>query len=238
MAEMLVYSSILKEIEILKETSKKYIAYLSEEKWDYATFAKLSEVKTYLQRTNPVLDVIYMDVTQKASISMAEEIRKENTSAVILLIADATVSPLMYMKPSIMAASLLLRPFNVQTLNQTIKELLETFMKKDLEESEDVFVINNKDEKIRIPYNRICYFEAREKKIYLCMEDKEYGFYETIGNLEKELPDYFVRCHRSFVMNKKKLVKVYLSQNEIELEEEIFIPFSRSYRDAIKEMRG
>lgn len=238
MAFLMVYSSIEKELSALKEISRKYIAYLSEEKWEYATFRNLNEVKAYLEEKNPILDLVYADVTQAEAIPVIEVIRKKNTSAIILLIADATISPLVYMKPSIMAASLLLRPFDQIMLEGTVKELLETFIEKDKDNTEEVFIVDNRDEKIRIPYNRICYFEAREKKIYLCLEDKEYSFYDTMGNLEKELPEYFVRCHRSFIINNKKLVKVYLSQNEIELEDEIFVPFSRSYRDVVKEMRG
>lgn len=238
MAFLMVYSSVEKELSALKETSRKYIAYLSEEKWEYVTFRNLNELKVYLEKENPILDLVYADVTQRESISMIESIRKKNTSAIILLIADATISPLVYLKPSIMAASLLLRPFDQTMLEKTVKELLETFIEKDKDNTEEVFTVDNRDEKIRIPYNRIYYFEAREKKIYLCLEDKEYSFYDTMGNLEKELPEYFVRCHRSFIINNKKLVKVYLSQNELELENEVFVPFSRSYRNVVKEMRG
>lgn len=232
---MLMFSGQQKELLQLKVTSKNIIAYLSEEMWEMNTFQNVNDLDLYLE-TKPLLDVVYLDITIDNSITIAEHIRRTNEKAIILLIADETISPIKYMKPSIMAASLLLRPIYEQQMQKTIKEILSLFVKNTLDDTEEnSFWIDSREGKVKVPYNRISYFEAREKKIFLCLETKEYGFYETMNQLIETLPDYFIRCHRGYIVNTKKIEKVSLTNNEIELEDEIYIPISRSYRNAVKE---
>lgn len=236
MGFMVICNNSEKERGYLKEITKEKIAYVSEEMWDIKDYSQVEELKKYLE-SHPVINLAYIDVTMKSSIAIAERIRKENKQAVMLLIADTTISPMCYIKPSIMASSLLLRPLRKEQVNEVVKELVALVTDEKEENMEEIFVIENREERIKIPYERICYFEARAKKIFLCLENKEYGFYETMASLEEKLPEYFVRSHRSFIINSKKVEKIQLTQNEIVLKEGIYIPISRSYRPAIKELK-
>lgn len=76
--------------------------------------------------------------------------------------------------------------------------------------------------------------------MYLNTDTEEYAFYDTLDELTKRLSDGFIRCHRSFLVNKNKIEKVFLSQNRLVLEEDFEIPLSRSYKPALKEylMKG
>ncbi|MDO5551103.1 MAG: LytTR family DNA-binding domain-containing protein, partial [Lachnospiraceae bacterium] len=64
---------------------------------------------------------------------------------------------------------------------------------------------------------------------------EEFGFYETIENMEKQLPEFFCRCHRSYIVNMQKVKAVKPSLNVIELQDGITVPLSRSYKKTIKE---
>ena len=64
---------------------------------------------------------------------------------------------------------------------------------------------------------------------------EEYGCYETLDKVLQQLPDYFQRCHRSYVINMSHVKAVLFSQNKIEMTEGEEIPLSRSYRKQIKE---
>lgn len=236
MQTMVLCNSSKKENEYLKLVSKEQIAHCSEEMWNIEECINTLELDMFLE-TLPIIDIAYLDITLDGGIKAAEKVRSENKNAVLLLIADVNISPMEYMKPTIMAASLLLRPFNKEQVIRAVKEIISFVTDGTNENSEDIFTIESRDEKIKIPYHRICYFEAREKKIFVCLENKDYGFYETMSNLEIQLPDYFKRCHRSFIINTNKISKIKLSSSEIELENEIYIPISRSYRGAMKELR-
>ena len=96
-------------------------------------------------------------------------------------------------------------------------------------------VIEDREGKISVPYSKIYYLEVREKKIFVRLKDKEYSKYGTLENVLKELSDDFIRCHRSFAVNKHYIDRVKLSENAIYLEHNIMVPLSRSYKAELKE---
>ena len=234
MSCILICSKEEKERMQLKEVSKEFIAYTSDERLEIQSLETSHQLSTYLLE-KPLLDAAYLDVTIDGGILAAEKVSKENSTAALLIIADETISPIMYMKPAIMAASLLLRPITKGQADTAVKEILSLVFHK--EKTEEVFIIDNREGKVRVPYDRICYFEARDKKIFVCLESKEYGFYETMGKLEEQLPEHFLRCHRGFIVNTRKIEKVNLTKNEIVLVGQMAIPISRSYRNLVKEVK-
>ena len=70
------------------------------------------------------------------------------------------------------------------------------------------------------------------------MGKEEYEFYGSIENIMQMVPDYFVRCHRSFLINIKKVRKLSLSEGVIEMTMNTAVPLSRSYKKAVKEKLG
>jgi DNA-binding LytR/AlgR family response regulator len=189
-------------------------------------------LEQFLQGKN-LADIICIDVATKHGLDYAVRIRSAYPNSLILLVADVTMPPVLYMKPNIMAAALLLRPLCDEAVVQTIRQIFECFLTK---EDSDVFVIENREEKVRIPYRDIIYFEAREKKIYACTSSVEYGFYDTMDQLEGKLSNQFIRCHRSYLLNRKYLKKVKLSKNCVVLMNDIELPLSRSYKGMLKDM--
>ena len=104
-----------KEIEYLKEVSMENIARVSQQTWKIEEALELEPLKKMIaERTE--FDVMYLDVTMKNAITTAERIRKKNKDTIFLLIADTTISPMAYLKPSIHASSLLLRPLKANLL--------------------------------------------------------------------------------------------------------------------------
>ena len=180
-----------------------------------------------------LVDFICIDVTIRQGIYYAELMREHYPEAAIVLVADLTMSPVTYMKPSIMAAALLLKPLAVEPIRNTMDQLFEYFVDEITEE--DVFVVETKEDRQRIRYSSILYFEARAKKIYVCTADSEYGFYDTMEQLEKRLSDTFLRCHRSYIVNRQYIKKVMISRGIIMLQDNIEIPLSRSYKGVLKE---
>ena len=149
------------------------------------------------------------------------------------------LSPASYMKPSIMAGSLLLRPFRTEEIREAFSEAFGNFFKEDEEnEEENQFIIDNREGKWRIDLEHVYYFEAREKKLFLNDGVREIGFYDTLDNIRKKLPAWFVRCHRSFLINGRKIEKLLLGQNLVVLKDGWEIPVSRTYKKEIKEYVG
>ncbi|NBH71645.1 LytTR family transcriptional regulator [Clostridiaceae bacterium] len=236
MVSMMVYDPHTEELELMKTLIRKAAAVLTEEKWQMDFFARREQVAQFL-KDRPLLDMLCYDVSPKGSIEDLERIREIYQNALLLLIADAAMSPMEYIRPTILASSLLLRPVSPGQAQDQITDLVERFVNQTSDGKEESLVIEAREGKTYVPLSQIYYFEAREKRIYVRLKKKELAFYETMENLEQRLPEQFVRCHRSFIVSKKRIRKVMLSKNLIELEQGMEIPLSRSYKSAFKEQK-
>lgn len=234
MISMLIYDRVKKELERLKEAAKDQAAHLSGEYWNIMLAQTLKEVGEQ-EETTALLDTACMDITGEGDLTCVKEMRKRYQEMFLMIIADTSISPMSYVRPGIMASSLLLRPFEEQEVKQVMREFIEGYLER-FETGAGSFVVESKEGKLHIPYDKIYYFEAREKKLYIQTDREEYGFYGTIDKLGEELPQHFMRCHRSFIVNIRKIEKVVLSQNIIYLSEGRDVPLSRSYKAALKEL--
>lgn len=235
MISMLIYDRNEKEGKLLKQYTKDSVALLSEEEMKIVSCLKEDEVKEFLQAKG-LMDAAVFDVTDKSGVETAKEMRKAYEMAEMMVLSDSSISPMEYLTPSIRAASLLLRPFRQEEAKNVIKEFFHAVLKqRDDLEPEKVLVVENRQGKIPIPYSNIYYLEVREKKVFIRLKEKEYSKYETLDNMSMELPEQFLRCHRSFVVNADYIDSVKLSENMIYLRDGICVPLSRSYKGVIKE---
>ncbi len=237
MVSMLAYSSNAKELQTIKYQTEDLAAYLSEEKWETFGFSSLEELKKFFD-TQPLVNMACYDVTAKGSIDYLGTIRKSYKDTLLMLIADNSLSPMEYVRPDILASSLILRPFTVEDLRSKLKDMVKGFISDVQEgEAEDAFILDTREGKTRIPYNQIYYMEARDKKIFVRLQNSEMAFYDTIEELEEKLPGTFIRCHRSFLVNQMFIEKIMLSQSEILLSHGISVPLSRSYKPKFKSFK-
>lgn len=235
MIEMMIFSVRNAEVQAIFKRSRELAALLTEEKWEFHCFAAEKDMERFAKE-EPMLDMICMDISGENSLAAVQKLRKKNRHAYIILIASSKISPARYMRPSIMAGSLMLRPLDNGQIQEVMEEAFREFtarFQKDQEEPR--FVIDNREGRWVVDYEQIWFFEAREKKVFLNTDTREIAFYDTMENLTKSLPDYFLRCHRSFVINGNKLEKLLLGQNLAVLEKGWEIPISRSYKPALKE---
>lgn len=236
MISMLMYSSSVEELHLIREMTENLAAYLSEEKWEMFSYSSLPEVLGFFERQS-LVDMACYDVTAKGSLDCLGRIRKGHKDMFLMLVADATLSPMEYVRPDILASSLILRPFTRAALRDKLADMIRDYLLRTEEDhGEEAFVVATREGKIRIPYGRICYMEARDKKIYVRLRDREIAFYGTLEELEEKLPDIFLRCHRGFLVNRTYVEKVMLSQNVIRLSHGMSVPLSRSYKPRFKEL--
>ena len=234
----MAYSKIERDIEELSLIAKDVIAGISEDYWKIEKISSLRKLQEYLLE-KPLIHLLIYDICDRKSLEFLADIRKIYTHTLIMLLADASVSPMEYIRPDLRVSSLLLRPWvkaqAYDVLHSFFSEYMTSFeaAKRD---GIDAFVIETREGRISIPYEQIYFFEAREKKIYVCVGKEEYGFYSSIEKISDVLPGYFVRCHRGFIVNTKKIRKIMLSQNIICLSDDFDVPLSRSYKAALKGM--
>lgn len=237
MVSMLTYTGNADEIPVIRELAKNLAAHLSEDKWELSCFSSLKELQYFLEK-QPLIDMTCYDVTVEGSLTCLGQIRNRYKDMLLMLIADRTLSPMEYVRPDILASGLILRPFTREMLQEKLKDMmLEHLTKTEKPNVEEAFVLSGREGKTRVPYRQIYYFEARSKKLYLRLLDREIAFYGTIEELEEKLPEVFIRCHRSFLVNRSHIERILLSQNELVLSHGISVPLSRSYKPYFREFR-
>ncbi len=238
MVSVLLNSASSKELNYIESFTRHLASRVSEEGWEYHVFRSMREVLSFLE-DSPLLDIACVDLTLEGGLDGAKNVRKLSQNTFILVIADKNISPMTYISPEIMACGLLLRPFDSNQLKEVVTKTVKTYFKKYFEsesKTEEVFVVETKEGKQLIPYDRISCFEARDKKIFAVTDSTEYSFYDTMENLEGELPRQFVRSHRGFIVNVDRVVRVRLSQNTVVLDDGSEVPLSRSYKSKFKDI--
>ena len=235
MISMVIYSEDSADNIKIKKIVEDVIPVISEQKWDIKYYETLRRVERYLL-VNKEINLLIFDITAPKAIIMLEELRRRYEDTFLLIIADTNISPMMYMKPNIRATSLILRPIEQVEMKDVIKAFLIDFIEKhESEDKEHIFKIESKGEVKYIPYESIYYFEARKRKIYLRTLTEEYIFSSTVDSLEQMLGEQFIRCHRSFIVNSRKIVSIVLSENIIKLTNDIIVPLSRGYKSSVKQ---
>lgn len=234
---MITHLALLKkkaEYEQLLKVIQKYAAIYTDEMWSYLYAQSVSGAEALLA-AEPVLDFISWDVTVKDALTALEKMRSFHRDAFLMVVADISVSPMAYLKPGIFPGALLMKPVNRQDLEQVMRDLFEVLTKRFDCGQADTFLVETREGKQYIPLGQIDYFEAKEKKVFVRTKSCEYGFYDALEALEDRLPAGFVRCHRSYIVNMKRARNLNLSEHVIVMADDVEVPFSRSYRKALKE---
>lgn len=115
----------------------------------------------------------------------------------------------------------------VQQLIKNNREL--EVMKEESKKLEKPFIeLTSNRKQVRIPYDEILYIESLADYIKVhSTENREITSKERISVLAETLPEYFVRIHRSFIVNRQKVTG--FNNNEIEMGETV-LTIGRSYK--------
>ena len=234
MITFMALSAKAADYEIIKVAIKKRAAVYTEEKWECLCFKTVDEAEKFLEK-EPVIEWIGWDVTLGGAQKALEQLRGRYKEAFLMIIADTTISPMVYLKPQIAPGALLLKPIEHDNTEEVIQNIFEVFVNRFEEGISESFLVETREGKQYIPMRQIDYFEAKEKKVFIRTKSREYGFYDTLDALQERLPKEFLRCHRSYIINMARVKMLHTVQNMVQMEDDITVPFSRSYRKVLKE---
>ncbi len=179
--------------------------------------------------------VLVCDVAARGVLPVLEQLRRENPSLRLIAVADGSVSPMAYIRPSIQPVALMLRPLKAELIHSTLTDVLRLLPSgAETEQEKGFFTVELRGHLQRFSYREILYFEARNKRLILHLRRKEIPFVGTLEKLEGELPSGFLRTHKSFIINTETIVEIQYGQNQVILEGNVAVPLSRSYKSKVK----
>ena len=191
-------------------------------------------LKPYLEQNNG-LDCLVCDVTAERILPILEHLRRLNPEMRLVLVADDTVPPVRYIRPSILPTALLWRPVNREEARQVLGEVYAALtVRPEQEEQEQCFAVEMRGGRRFFSYGDILFFESRDKRIYLHSQREEIPFFDTLEGLSERLPDCFIRVHKSFIVNRTRIGEIQFGQSYLVLEGGMTIPVSRTYKARLK----
>ena len=141
------------------------------------------------------------------------------------------------------AVDYLLKPFGLDDFRRAANRLKDRISpdggsasvaipQEDAEEDDDTLFVKTDYRVIKIAISNIRYVEAMSEylKIYLTNQPKPIITLYSMKKMEERLPDYFMRIHRSYIINLKQIQEV--NKNRIIMDSETYLPIGDNYREA------
>ena len=233
MISAILYDTDNTERESLLESIRDIIALCSSDESRIMRCGNLEELE-YALSVCEINDFCCTEFSDTDGEGVANAIRRKYPDTELMLLVNNDVSPGKYIRPGIKPSSVLIRPYSESEMKETISDFISSAIGKV--DTKDFFVIENRDGILKIPYDSIAYIEANSKRVFVRIQKEEYGLYDTLDSIQDNLPDYFVRCHRSYIVNLKMIIEYVATQNVLRLSNGLIVPVSRSYKNRIKEI--
>ena len=136
----------------------------------------------------------------------------------------------------------LIKPFEKESLQAAIEIAMIRFQKpkpnsvnEDFSQADqlinDAIYLKSEGMLTKVDVNDISYVEVQDKHCLIGLPEKIISVRMTMGNIEEKLKNWsFMRVHRSFLVNIKKVANIALSESIIYLGQ-YKVPLSRSYKE-------
>lgn len=120
----------------------------------------------------------------------------------------------------------LLKPISFERFSKSTLKAQEHFQIKDSGISH--FFVKSSGQQNRINFDDISFIESIKDYVNIKTENQEHIVLETLKSLENQLPDHFLRVHKSFIINLNKIQTI--DGKNIQLVSEKIIPIGETYK--------
>lgn len=158
------------------------------------------------------VDVLVLDINLKSTISgfdIADSVRKKNKDAYIIFLTGHLEYALVAYRYK--TFDYISKPVCDERLEETVLRLIE-----DRKKTVSKFIKINNSTVIKL--DDINYIKKDGMKLIFCTASKEYEIYSSFLKIQDCLPDNFVRCHKSYIVNINKVANLTTSENLILFE--------------------
>jgi len=146
------------------------------------------------------------------------------------------------------AVDYLLKPFGMQDFQRaalrlkerlgesgaTVQETPAGAVTTTNTQNDDTLFLKTEYRIVKVSISDIRYVEAMSEylKVYLASESKPIVTLLSMKKMEERLPDYFMRIHRSYIINLTKIQEV--NKNRVIMDSETYLPVGDMYKEAFQ----
>lgn len=159
--------------------------------------------------------IYFLDIDlscDKSGFDLAKEIRRIDARGFVVFITTHGELAFETFKYQIEAMDYILKDEPEQVgsrIQQCLTSINERMLADDRDET-GFFTIRQMDEIKYVKIEDILYFEtsSAKHKVILVTAHTYLEFFDNLKNIEKQVGGWFIRCHRSFLINKRHIISV------------------------------
>lgn len=222
--------AICEDSEIFVEIIKKNIETILKVPYELRPFLSGKEFITSLPEIGCPYDIVFLDISlgedTVSGIELGQMINGENPRTQLIFISQ-------YLEYASDVYSTKHTYFIYKNrLNEYLPTALDAALKNLQTDEEQYLIIKIKRSHLRIPVNDILYLERNLRETTVHTRTETYTVRDKLNVLQQQLPEFFVCCHRSFLVNLHAVSK--LQHTEITLNTGQQIPVSRAHYEDVK----
>ncbi len=133
------------------------------------------------------------------------------------------------------AVDYLLKPFGLQDFQRAANRLAERLELRSERLEDDTIFLKTEYRIVKVSISDIRYVEAMSEylKVYLESEPKPIITLLSMKKMEERLPSYFMRIHRSYIINLTKIQEV--NKNRVIMDSDTYLPIGDMYKDSFQQ---
>ena len=177
------------------------------------------------------VDVLILDINlndKMSGLDLAKQIRKNNKNVYIIFsTGHLEYSLIAY---TVKTFDYLPKPITLERLEITVNRLLDDIDSK----SQHQFVkLNNKT---IINEKEINYIRRDGMKLVFCTKAGEFEAYSSFTKLAPTLPNNFVRCHKSYIVNTENITNINSNHSKIIFDDNSYCDIGPKYKNNLMEV--
>ncbi|MCL2107738.1 MAG: LytTR family DNA-binding domain-containing protein [Oscillospiraceae bacterium] len=225
------------------EDNKKTCEFISNFISDYCIFRNLDAgivlatpypdeiLDKYIASETPALFFLDIDLKTKINgIELASHIRKQGRKAFIVFVTTHSEMTLLTFQYKVEALDFIIKD-NQSDMKKKIGDCISTAVNRLNENPNSRAIKVNVDDKIIfVDMDEIIFIESTHirHKLRLHAKKRTLEFNGELKIMQQQLDDKFIRCHKSYIVNKDKISSINKRENTITLINKIDCPISRS----------
>lgn len=153
-----------------------------------------------------LFDIIYLDLEmeKRTGIETAKNIRLHDPTVVLVYVSECSIAinELLEVEPF----RLLGKPINRELFEKYFLDACHKILNSDI-----YYEFRFKRQIVKVPLNKVRYFESSKRTISLYMEEGTYKFYGKLNEVENNIGRTkfsFLRIHQSFLVNVKYVKRI------------------------------
>ncbi len=180
-----------------------------------ASYLKKTRCNAVLRIKSSINDMVALIDENDTDIFIVDFSTPEVGLELCKLIRDKNILPSIFIvniDPLLINTKIFFRPSAILENVAQTKEFITILnrLRQEKQFENRYFSFKCDGEIIRVPFESIEYFESNAKVVTLFLEksSKKYCFNSKLSDIESILPEYFLRCHQSYIVNMNHIARL------------------------------